>query len=93
MGICVTHVERKHMDRVAQLPCVVCGSLPVEVHHIRYSQGMSQRSSNWLTVALCPECHRGHNGLHGNKSLMRIHKLDEMDLVAMTLEAIYGDRK
>jgi hypothetical protein len=83
-----TAAEKRHMDRVAQLPCMVCGSAPVEIHHIREGQGMSQRASNWLTVPLCPSCHRGPNGIHGDKSMMRIHKLEELDLLALTIKAV-----
>jgi hypothetical protein len=28
-----TAEERRHMDRVAQMPCLVCGKQPVEIHH------------------------------------------------------------
>lgn len=49
---------------------------------------MSQRASDFLTVPLCPDCHTGPNGLHGNRSLMRIKKLEELDLLAMTIEAL-----
>lgn len=78
--------ERYHMDRVAQLPCACCGANGVHVHHIRAGQGMSQRASNFLTVPLCPECHQGPNGIHGNKSLMRMQKIEELDLLARTIE-------
>lgn len=81
-----TTAERYHMDRVAQLPCSCCGAHGVHVHHIRAGQGMSQRASNFLTVPLCPECHQGPNGIHGNKSLMRMQKLEELDLLARTIE-------
>lgn len=83
-----TTAERRHMSRVAQLPCACCGAHGVHVHHIREGQGMSQRASNWLTVPLCPDCHTGPNGIHGNKSLLRIQKLDELDLLAMTIERL-----
>lgn len=51
---------------------------------------MSQRASNWLTIPLCPDCHTGPNGLHGNRSLMRIQKIEEIDLLARTIEALHG---
>ena len=83
-----TAAEKRHMDRVAQLPCAVCGADGVHIHHLREGQGMSQRASNWLVIPLCPPCHTGPNGIHGNKSLMRIQKLDELDLLAMTIERL-----
>lgn len=79
---------KRHMARVASLPCACCGMHGVHVHHIREGQGMSQRASDWLTIPLCPPCHTGPNGIHGNKSLIRIQKIDELDLLARTLEAL-----
>lgn len=83
---------RRHMRRVAELPCCLCGDSPAEVHHIRAGEaaGAGQRASDWLTVPLCPSCHRGSGGVHGDKSMLRIRKSSEIDLVAETLEAIYG---
>lgn len=83
-----TKAEKRHMDRVAQLPCAICGAEPVQVHHLREGQGMSQRASNWLVVPLCPDCHTGPNGVHGDRTLMRIAKVEELDLLAMTIEAL-----
>lgn len=81
---------KRHMGRVAQLPCVLCGASPVEVHHIREGQGAAQRAQDVLTCALCPACHRGPNGLHGlgRKGFYTRYKLDELDLLARTLEAL-----
>ena len=84
-----TAKERQYMDKVASLPCACCGAYGVEVHHVREGQGMSQRASNFLTVPLCPDCHRGTNGIHGNKSYLRIKKLEELDLLAETIKRIF----
>lgn len=54
---------------------------------------MSQRANNFLTIPLCPDCHTGPNGIHGNKSLLRIQKLDELELLAKTLEQLFGKVK
>lgn len=76
------------MGKVAELPCACCGAVGVQVHHIREGQGMGERASHWLTVPLCPDCHTGPNGIHGNKSFMRIRKLDELDMLASTIKAL-----
>lgn len=81
---------KRHLARVHEIPCVLCGAVPVEAHHIRDGQGMSQRANDWMVAALCSECHRGDNGVHHSRTLMRIYKLTEQDLVAKTLEALYG---
>lgn len=80
--------ERDYMDHVASLPCACCGATGVHVHHIREGQGLSQRASNWLTIPLCPDCHTGPRGIHGDKSSMRLRKLDELTMLANTIKAI-----
>lgn len=55
------------MGLIASMPCVVCAriggaGMPVEVHHVAEGSGLR---SEWATVPLCPEHHRGKSGLHG----------------------------
>ena len=83
-----TKAEREHMARVASLPCACCGQYGVQVHHIRDGMGMSQRASNFLTVPLCPGCHTGQYGVHGDKSRMRARKQSELDWLADTIERL-----
>lgn len=89
----MTKAEREYVGRVAALGCLVCdalgyGQTPAEVHHVREGQGASQRASNWLAVPLCPEHHRGSRGLHGDRSDLRMVKMDEMDLLAETIRRL-----
>ena len=90
--------ERRYLDRVASIGCVLCrhlglGATPAEVHHLKEGQGLSQRAEHWLTVALCPEHHRGETGLHGlgTKGFYNRYKLDELDLLAFTIEWLNQD--
>ena len=83
-----TAAEKRHMDRVAQLTCGLCGATGVQVHHIRTGQGMSERASDFLTVPVCPSCHTGPKGIHGDKTMLRIKKWDEIDLLADTLRRL-----
>lgn len=82
------------MGRVKSLPCVLCSLLGqpqsdiTEAHHIRTGHGMGDRASDFLTVALCVECHRGTHGFHGTKALMKIAKLSELDLLAETIRML-----
>ena len=89
------NASERYMGRVAAAGCMLCkalgrGHVPAAVHHVRDGQGMAQRASHYLTVGLCHECHQGPNGLHGNRSLLRIAKVEELDLLAMTIEALAG---
>ena len=80
----------RHMGRVAELPCAICGARPVEVHHVREGQGAAQRAHDCLTIPLCVEHHRGASGVHGlgRKGFYTRYKLDELDLLAATLEKL-----
>lgn len=87
-------IEKQYLDRVASLGCVICNHLGVEngeaeIHHIRLGQGMSQRAEHWLTVPLCPYHHRGQHGVHGDRQSLRQFKLDEIDLLAWTIQQIF----
>lgn len=49
---------------------------------------MAQRASNFLVIPLCPDCHTGSMGVHGDKTMMRLMKVTELDLLARTIEAL-----
>ena len=79
----MSKAERRHLQRVAELGCVVCrrlghGPTPATVHHIRLGQGMGQRAGNYLTLPLCKVHHQ--DGGHG----VAIHAGRE------TWERVYG---
>lgn len=86
----MTKGEKAHLDRVASLPCILCGDRPVEVHHIREGQGGAQRGGHFLTTSLCVPCHRGPQGVHGDKTMLRIMKTNEMEMLDETLRKLYG---
>lgn len=59
--------DRQHLAKVAALPCVICASWPVHVHHCisgRYGQRKAPDSD---TIPLCPDCHQGPEGIHASK--------------------------
>ena len=77
-----TAAERRHIVAVKSLPCSVCDAPgPSDCHEIKQGQ--------WFTsVALCPSCHRGYNGLHGTKAFWRIRKMDELDALDVTIRRL-----
>jgi len=80
-----TAAERRHIQRVKELPCSVCDRHgPSEAHEIK--QGA------WHTsVALCADCHRNKKlGWHGEKRAWAIHKMDMMDALDITLRRAFG---
>lgn len=80
-----TTAEREHIERVKDLPCAVCDLPgPSECHEIKQGQ--------WFTsCALCPDCHRGPlMGLHGQRRMWAIKKMDELEALAVTIERLFA---
>jgi len=87
------------MGRVAAIGCILCRHIgfqgtPAEVHHLKIGTGASDKASDWLTIPLCPRHHRVEypDSVHALKEegLKRKFKVGELDLLAMTIEAVYG---
>jgi len=76
--------ERIHLALIKELPCSVCDAPgPSEAHHIK--QGLQ-----YTCVALCVDCHRGPVlGLHGQKRMWAIKKMDELDALNATLKNLF----
>jgi hypothetical protein len=91
-----TATESRYLGRVASLRCVLCSHLGqiqegrTFVHHVKEGAGIGQRSGNWLVIATCHEHHQGASGIHGlgTKGFYTRYRLDEMDLLAMTIKAL-----
>ena len=82
--------EQKHLNLVALLPCCLCGSRGVEVHHILEGRVKGRKSGHFTAIPLCPSCHRGSHGIHGNQSMMKVYKKTELELLGETIERLYG---
>lgn len=76
-------MEREHLALVKSLACSVCNQAgPSDAHHIKQGQ-------HFTAVALCQNCHTGsRNGLHGQRVMWNIMKMDEVDALAKTIESI-----
>ena len=87
--------ERFWLDVIHQCNCVLCEHIGVrqetitEAHHMKEGAGLSQRSQHVLAIALCWEHHHGKTGIEGlgTKGLYLRYKLEETDLLAMTIHA------
>jgi hypothetical protein len=80
-----TAAERAHIERVKSLPCSVCDA-PAP------SEAPEPNQGQWFTsIALCTDCHRGPvNGWHGQRVMWRIHKLDELGALNITIARLFA---
>lgn len=58
---------KAHMAEVAQRGCAICGARPVEVHHVICGRFGQRRASDFDTIGLCFNHHRGPDGIHTSK--------------------------
>lgn len=82
-----------YLSEIRSMRCALCSILGVEqtsrtdAHHPRFAAGMSQRASDFLAIPLCHEtCHQGPNGIHGDRALLKIAKVEEPELLAWTIQ-------
>jgi hypothetical protein len=85
-----TKLERAHLERIGSMECVCCRLLGrkqesrTSVHHIR--EGREPRN-HWLSLPLCKEdCHQGPQGIHGDKTYLRMLKMSEYGLLAIVIQ-------
>jgi hypothetical protein len=79
----INQAEAAHLAAVKELPCSVCDrASPSDAHHIKQGQ-------HFTTVALCKDCHQGSfNGIHGEKRMWLVMKMDEWDALAVTIRRL-----
>ena len=83
----LTAADRRWLALVKSLPCVVCGAPPPsEANHMVQGQ-------QYTTTALCQDCHTGTHGWHGDKTLWRIYKMDQLRAINATVKAIFERSK
>jgi hypothetical protein len=91
----MTKDEGRYLGRVAALGCVLCPLIglgvgnPAQIHHQRATEGMGQRAQHWLAIPLCPDCHTGPTGVHGDKTRLYMARVDEFDLLALTVRGVF----
>jgi len=88
--------EAQYLSKIADIGCIICYRLgyigtPAEIHHIRgIGLGMGVRNSNYATIPLCPEHHRGNTGYHGmgRKAFERRYEITELQLAQQVQEIL-----
>jgi len=76
---------KRHMAKIARLPCAACNAIGVHVHHIREER----LKDDFLTTPLCPECHQGAFSIHMSKKQFESVYGSELQLLAKTIELLF----
>lgn len=65
--------DRKRLERVKQLPCVVCGTPPPsDAHHCIHDRYSQKRAPDKDTIPLCKPHHQdGPKAIHNDKNAWR----------------------
>ncbi len=79
----------RHMHRVKQLPCVICGKHPPsEAHHC---QSNDWPRDDFATIPLCIPCHRGQHGYHNAKATWEATNGPDTDYIAVVADQLAGE--
>ena len=78
------------MGRVGELPCVICGAQPVERHHCISGRFSQRKASDFDTIPLCFNHHRGPEGIHTNKAAWEAEYSPDTDYLPIVADALAG---
>lgn len=87
-----SRTEERHLERLAEMPCALCGAYGVQIHHVLEGRIKGRKSGHMTAIPLCPDCHQGsENGIHGRRAMWNVMKKTELELLAETIEKLmYG---
>jgi len=83
--------NKAHLALVAALPCVCCGSWPVEVHHCICGRYGQRRASDEQTIPLCVNHHRGPDGIHTRRAWWVETFGQDTDYLPIVADALAGE--
>jgi hypothetical protein len=72
--------DKAHRDFVCSQPCLICGRLPCDAHHIRFGQprALGRKVSDEFTVPLCRVHHRDLHRVSDEKAWWEAAKIEPM---------------
>jgi hypothetical protein len=80
------HRDKAHLRFVASQPCLLCGRLPSDAHHLRFAQprALGRKSSDEFVVPLCRTHHRHNHSVGDELVWWKPTMIDPLD-VALNL--------
>jgi hypothetical protein len=76
--------SKEHLRFVASQPCLVCGRVPSQAHHVRYAQpkGLGIKVSDEFTVPLCAIHHTENHATGDERNWWAALKIDPLGIAA-----------
>ena len=84
IGKPVRERDRNHLGFVASQPCLICGRVPSDAHHIKYAEqrAMGRKVSDKFTVPVCRLHHRELHRRGDERAWWRTHGIDPLRIAA-----------
>ena len=81
--------SQKHLAKVRELPCVICGWIPSDPHHLRsvgHQRGASIKNGDDFTIPLCRKHHEELHMFGSEKLFLDLHGIDAKLILAQMKE-------
>ena len=82
--------EKRHIERIAAMPCLVTGKTPVVVHHLMKCPGKQRRRDHRFVIPIIPELHNMRpesiHGLGSEEKFERVWSLAPGFLAAWAIQ-------
>ena len=86
--------DKDHLRHVAAQPCLVCGAVPSDAHHVRFAQpkAFGRKVSDEFTVPLCRTHHRELHHTGNERAWWHDMGIDPLPAAArLWEETLYGN--
>jgi len=73
--------EKRFEAFLDEQQCIGCGRFGIEKHHVMQSMPSKRwRRDHMCQIPVCPDCHRGKQGIHGIGSEAKWCEINQIDI-------------
>ena len=83
--------DKNYLIWLATKPCLYCGNLALEPHHVRWGQGpgkgsASRKPDDYRAISTCPKCHNALHGRDKNRLKWMTERIGREDVYACMVD-------
>lgn len=84
--------DKQHLRFVASQPCLICGRVPSDPHHLRFAQprAMGRKSSDEFVVPLCRTHHRQNHQTGREETWWTSMSIDPLEIATKLWKTSHG---